>query len=181
MKLLFLSDIHGIIINLKKIEKIIEKEEFDKIIVLGDLYYPGFNSVSYQEVDNFYIRDFLMKYRDRLICMQGNCDSEVDIEKTEVPISSDLSFLSLDGVDFYLTHGHHYNYEKNQKFVDRHGVLIYGHFHVPYIRQEGNMTYVCVGSISLPRAGSKASYGVYFNHFITLYDMEGNVLKEVCI
>ena len=41
MKILFISDIHGININLKKIEKVIEKEKIDKLVVLGDLYYAG--------------------------------------------------------------------------------------------------------------------------------------------
>jgi len=33
MKILFISDIHGIDTNLKKIEKIIEKEIIDKLVV----------------------------------------------------------------------------------------------------------------------------------------------------
>ena len=180
MKLLFISDIHGITTNLKYLEALIAKENFDKVIVRGDFYYPGFNSVSYQDVDNHLVLDFLMKYQDRLICIKGNCDSEIDLEKTGVPFSQ-LSYLSVEGLDFYLTHGHYYSYEKKEKFLDRKGVLIYGHFHVPYIKQEGNMTYVCVGSISLPRCGSKASYGVYFDHTISLYDVKGNLLKEVSV
>ena len=41
MKFLLFSDIHGIIDNLDKIKVLDEKNDFDKVIVLGDLYYTG--------------------------------------------------------------------------------------------------------------------------------------------
>ena len=41
MKVLVISDIHGSSYYAKKIKEINKKEEPDKIIVLGDLYYHG--------------------------------------------------------------------------------------------------------------------------------------------
>lgn len=43
MKIIFLSDIHGVYDNLVVIEKLLENYKIDKIVVLGDLYYPGPN------------------------------------------------------------------------------------------------------------------------------------------
>ena len=62
MKILFMSDIHGIIDNLSKLDKIIEKERIDKLVVLGDLYYTGFNHID-KKVDVFGVRQFLSKYK----------------------------------------------------------------------------------------------------------------------
>ncbi len=47
MKLLFISDIHGYYNNLKIIEKQINNQKIDKLIVLGDLYYqgPSYNNI----------------------------------------------------------------------------------------------------------------------------------------
>ena len=42
MKILFISDIHGIDINLKKIDEIINKENIDKIICLGNILNPNY-------------------------------------------------------------------------------------------------------------------------------------------
>ena len=42
MKYLVVSDIHGVSKYLDKLEEIIEREEPDKIILLGDLFYHGF-------------------------------------------------------------------------------------------------------------------------------------------
>ena len=39
MKMLFISDIHGIPDNLEYIERIIIDKKIDKLVVLGDLYY----------------------------------------------------------------------------------------------------------------------------------------------
>ena len=50
MKILFISDIHGKITNLKYIDDLIIKENFDKIVVLGDLYYSGFIE-NYDEIN----------------------------------------------------------------------------------------------------------------------------------
>ena len=60
MKILFISDIHGITTNLDKIKDIYNKGNFDKMVVLGDLYYAGFNGNSYLDYyDNEVVRDFL--------------------------------------------------------------------------------------------------------------------------
>lgn len=181
MKVLFLSDIHGVITNLEKMEQIIKRGQFDKIVVLGDLYYPAFNKVDYKEIDNFQVLEFLLRHRDKLICMRGNCDSDVDVKKTDIPILEGMSLLALGFTDIYLTHGNEYNYEKNQKFVGKQAVLVYGHFHIPYIKKEDSMIYICVGSISLPRAGSSASYLVYEENTFTLYTIEGQVLNSIKI
>ena len=41
LKILFLSDIHGICNNLEYIDKVIQTEKINKLVVLGDLYYCG--------------------------------------------------------------------------------------------------------------------------------------------
>lgn len=46
MKMLFISDIHGIPDNLEYIERIIIDKKIDKLVVLGDLYY---NDLPYTE------------------------------------------------------------------------------------------------------------------------------------
>lgn len=175
MKILFLSDIHGISDNLHYIEELESVNQFDKIVVLGDLYYTGPNYNMMQNSLNVF--DFLMKYKDKMIILKGNCDSDVDIKATDIPIS-DLSLINVDNLDIYLTHGHLYSYSKNRKF-DRNGILIYGHEHIPYIIKEKDMIYICVGSISLPRNNSKPSYLIYDNHKFTLYDINKNIIDEI--
>lgn len=178
MKVLFISDIHGIDTNLKKIEKIIEKEKIDKLVVLGDLYYAGPTYNHKYEVNSMNVKDILTKYSDKIICLKGNCDSDVDIKASDFPICDNLALICVDGLDIYLTHGNEYSFDKNRKF-NRKGILAYGHEHIPYIKKNNDMIYINVGSISLPRDGNKPTYVIYENNKFTIYDMDKNVIDSI--
>lgn len=136
MKILFFSDIHGIKKNLSKLESLIEKEKFDKMIVLGDLYNREFYN-NKEIFDNKAVYKFLTKYKEKLIITKGNCDSNIEIGNFF--IHEDMASICVDDINFYLTHGNQYNYYKEFK---KKGILIYGHEHIPYIRKKGNTVYI---------------------------------------
>lgn len=165
MKAVFFSDIHGITTNLDKIENVINKLNPDYVVALGDLYGSDYSS-------NEYIYNFLMKYRDKLIMILGNCDVYSDL-------FIDNMILNLDGNNVFISHGHEYNYDRGSKVSDCN-ILIYGHRHIPYIRKVGNTTYICVGSISLPRNELGATYMVYDKKF-TIFNINGNIIDEKSI
>lgn len=175
MKIMFISDIHGIVTNLDKIKNIFDNGNFDKLVVLGDLYYGGFNTFDRMESNNKIVRDFLNSYKDIIICMRGNCDSDLDITVSDFPINEGLSLINTDGIYIYLTHGNRYNSDN----FSMKGILMYGHYHIPSITKTDDMVYVCVGSVSLPRDGSSASYGVYEDKKIILYTIDGDVIDSV--
>ena len=176
MKILFFSDIHGIPNNLHVIKEEVEKNKIDKIICLGDLYY----SYSREYVSNRDdVHKFLTSYKNKLICMRGNCDSQIDVDSSDFVIHNDLLSIQVDGFNIYLTHGNHYSYEKRNIFNYK-GILVYGHEHVPYIKKDGDAIYICVGSISLPRGGV-ATYCIYENRTFTIYDINGNIVDSVCL
>lgn len=178
MKILFISDIHGITDNLSIIERTIQKENIDKLVCLGDLYYAGPSYNNHHQIDSRGVLNFLMNYQDKLICMMGNCDSSVDIKASDFPINSGISLIHTDGLDIYITHGNEYNYEKNRKLKSK-GILVYGHEHIPYIKKKESMVYVNVGSISLPRNNNEATYAIYNNKKITIYDIDDNIIDSV--
>lgn len=178
MKILFISDIHGITNNLPLIEEKINIEKIDKLVCLGDLYYTGPTYNKEYVVDSQNVLEFLTKYSDKLICMKGNCDSAVDIKASDFPICDGVSLINVDDIDIYLTHGNEYSYEKNRKFNYK-GILIYGHEHIPYIKKDNKMIYINVGSISLPRNGFNPTYAIYENKKITIYDIYDNIVDNI--
>ena len=180
MKILFMSDIHGISENLDYIKQLDERQNFDKIVVLGDLYYPGPSYNKEFVVDSNKVLQFLMNYDKKIIGVKGNCDSNVDIKATDFPISDTLALICVDGLDIYCTHGNEYNKDKNRKFK-RKGVLVYGHEHIPYIYKEQDMVYINTGSISLPKNNSKPSYLVYDNKKFTLYSVDGEIIDKIVV
>lgn len=178
MKILFFSDIHGIVDNLECIKKLEEKENFDKIVVLGDLYYQGPTFDNSKKINSLEVGNFLMNYHDKLICMRGNCDSDVDIKKSDFPVCSGVSLIHTDGLDIYITHGNEYNINNDIKF-NRKGILVYGHEHYPFIQKKLGMTFINVGSISLPRRGSEPSYGIYYDKEFFIYGISGKLIDKI--
>ena len=178
MKILFISDIHGMKTNLEKIKNILEKDNFDKLVVLGDLFYIGPRNRLSEEYDISYVKDFLETYQDKLICLKGNCDSEIDMEVCNFPIINTLGYLSVDNLDIYLTHGHIYNQTNWEK---ENTILIFGHYHIPFIEKRNNMIFMNPGSISLPKENNKPSYLIYENKKFTIYDIDNNIIDELKI
>ena len=175
MRLMFISDIHGISTNLKKIKMKFDEFNCDNFVVLGDLYYIGPRNRMIEGYNIQEVQSFLESMKDKLICIRGNCDSEVDLMVSQFPIINDLSVIMTENNDLYITHGHIYN-ESN--WMKQNSILIYGHFHIPFIKKIETNYYINPGSISLPKEGGKPSYLIYDENKVTIYDIEDNIIKE---
>ena len=78
MKAVIISDIHGSSYYAKKIQEIVEKENPEKVILLGDLYYHGPRNDLSQEYNPMKVSEVLNSMKDKLMVVRGNCDAEVD-------------------------------------------------------------------------------------------------------
>ena len=175
MKLMIISDIHGIKNNLEFIKEEFIKEKCDKLIVLGDLYYIGPRNKMMNDYDISYVEKFLESFKDKLICIQGNCDSEVDLEFSNFPIIKGLSIIKTDTKELFITHGHIFN-ETNW---DRENtILIFGHYHIPFIKEIGNNLFINPGSISIPKDNHKPSYLIFEENKCTIYDIDKEIIAE---
>jgi len=179
MKILFISDIHGIPTNLEVVRKAYQEHGCNLLVVLGDLYYIGPRNTMMADYDILKVQNFLEEYSNNMICVQGNCDSEVDIEVSSFPIISGICQMEVDGRKFYFTHGHHYN-QNNYPNIPEGGILIYGHEHCPYILKKDNRLFLNPGSISLPR-NDIASYMIYEDNTFTIYDIKNQVIDSVSL
>ena len=65
-----------------------------------------------------------------LLCVRGNCDTEVDQMVLEFPILADYCFIELDGHTIFATHGHHHN-PANPPMLKKGDILLNGHTHIP--------------------------------------------------
>ena len=178
MKIMFLSDIHGITTNLNYIKKKYNELKIDQLVVLGDLYYIGPGN---QMIEGYNIKEVMnfLKSFNNIICIRGNCDSDVDLKASDFPVNEGLSSIYVDDINIYLSHGHIYNEKENKKFNDVEGVLIFGHYHYPLIDIKDKMVYINVGSISLPRNGYNSTYVIYENKTFTIYDVKDNIINSI--
>ena len=108
MKLLIASDLHGSAYNCRLLLEAFQREKADRLVLLGDLLYHGPRNPIPQEYDTKAVTAMLNGAADRLLCVRGNCDSEVDQMVLEFPMLAEYAFLSVDGVNICAAHGHAY-------------------------------------------------------------------------
>ncbi len=178
MKLLFASDLHGSMFYCNALLNIIEKENPDKIILLGDILYHGPRNPLPKDYNPQKVFEALNTLKDKIICVRGNCDSEVDQMVLDFPIMADYSILNIDNINLFLTHGHIYNKENMPNIEDK-DILIHGHTHVNTIEKLEKATYINPGSISMPKEEQENSYMVYENKNFIIKNLEGKELKSL--
>lgn len=154
MKYLVVSDIHGSNYYMNKFMERVDEEKPDKIILLGDLYYHGPRNPLPKGYAPMEVSKTLNSIKDKLLCVKGNCDAEVDEMISEFKFQESIE-LKINGLNFFFTHGHKYNMDNIPNGVD---VLVYGHFHTGFIEKKGNVVCVNSGSISLPKNNTQNSY-----------------------
>ena len=175
MKILIASDIHGSNYYTKKLAKVIDNENIDKIILLGDIYYHGPRNKFPRGYAPMRVAETLNKYIDKLTCIKGNCDAEVDQMISEFDIQDNLD-LDINNKKFFFTHGHKYNIDNIPDKID---VLVYGHFHTGFIKEKDGVIVVNAGSISLPKEDTANSYLIIDDKEIRLYDIDGNIIVKL--
>lgn len=180
MKLLFASDLHGSAYYAEKLEELIRNEAPDKTVLLGDLLYHGPRNDLPREYAPKEVIPLLNGKKEKLLCVRGNCDAEVDQMVLEFPIMADYALLELNGKTFYATHGHIYNQDCLPP-MQAGDVLIHGHIHLPVAEKMGDKFLLNPGSTSLPKEGNPNSYAMLDGETFTIYDFDGNKVKEIAL
>lgn len=174
MKYLVVSDIHGSYFYVKKLNEIITKENPDKIILLGDLYYHGPRNSLTEEYNPMEVANILNSYKDKILCTKGNCDANVDEMISEFKFEEYIQ-LNINGTEFFFSHGDVYNMDNIPPTGE---IIVYGHFHTGFINEQYGITFVNPGSISLPKNNTPHSYLIIDNEKIILKDIEGQEIKS---
>ena len=112
MKWMSASDIHGSALYCEKMLQCFETENADRLLLLGDLLYHGPRNDLPEEYRPKKVIEMLNGIRDRLLCVRGNCDCEVDQMVLNFPILADYAVLDAGNKLIYATHGHVFNPEK---------------------------------------------------------------------
>lgn len=178
MKLMFASDIHGSLYYCEKMKEAYEKENAQKLILLGDLLYHGPRNDLPKEYNPKAVISILNSLKNEILCVRGNCDAEVDQMVLEFPILADYMIMYLKEKCIYITHGHIHNSE-NLPPIKKGDILIHGHTHIQTITVSETHTYINPGSISIPKAGNKNSYMIYENGIFKIKDFDNNLLNEL--
>lgn len=177
MKLMIASDIHGSAYFCRRLAEQFEAERADKLLLLGDILYHGPRNELPREYAPKLVIEILGTINEKILCVRGNCDTEVDQMVLNFPVLADYAALLLDGRAFYATHGHKYNIDSPLPMAEG-DILLYGHTHVPMCEQRDGRIFANCGSVSIPKENSAHSYMVIENGKMLWKDLGGNIYKE---
>ena len=167
------SDLHGDAVCVKKLICEYEKSGADKLLLLGDLLYHGPRNDLPSGYAPKEVIAMLNDIKDELLCVRGNCDTEVDAMVLDFPILADYAYVAIDNITFFATHGHKYNTD-NPPYLKEGEILLHGHTHVSGVTPFGNKNlYVNPGSISIPKANTPKGFIVYSDGIISFRELDG--------
>ena len=170
MKWLIASDIHGSAQWCRRLLEAWDNEQADRLLLLGDVLYHGPRNDLPDQYAPKEVIAMLNARRERILCVRGNCEAEVDQMVLDFPIMAEYSLLHLDGRTIYAAHGHLAGPD-NPPPLQKGDFLLCGHIHIPVERPCGDYIYLNPGSVSLPKDGTPHSYMLLENGVFSWHDL----------
>ena len=168
MKYVIASDIHGSAYYCKKLVDAFEREQADKLLLLGDLLYHGPRNDLPNGHDPKGVIALLSPLAPFILAVRGNCESEVDQLVLPFPVMADYGWLCLGHRTIYATHGH-----LATPPMQKGDVLLSGHTHIPHCEVKEGILYANPGSVSIPKANTPHSYMMLTDEGMTWKTLEG--------
>ncbi len=161
MKIVFLSDVHGVASALKVALSAAESLGYDRLVLLGDLLHHGPGDGPSRLYDSAEVARVLNGLKGRIMAVRGNCDMESDQGMFDFPMMGYYEVLDAGKETFFLTHGHRWN-EYSLPPLGMGSVLVHGHTHIPESKcLECGLRVFNPGSVAFPRGGSSRSFGYF--------------------
>ena len=173
MKWLIASDIHGSAYYCRKLLAAFEREGADRLLLLGDILYNGPRNDLPRDYAPKEVIAMLNPLADRLLCVRGNCDTEVDQMVLSFPILAEYALICAEQKLIFATHGHNFNNE-NLPSIKSGDILLHGHTHVPVCEEHSTHIYINPGSVSIPKEASPHSYMTFDGKNFLWKDLEKN-------
>ena len=179
MKWFIASDIHGSSYFCNKLIEAFKTEQADRILLLGDILYHGPRNDLPKDYAPKAVIAVLNELADKIICVRGNCDGEVDDMVLDFPVLAEYAIVSdpsLGSNMIFATHGHHFNAQALPK-LKAGDILLHGHTHIPCFESVDGVYVINPGSVSIPKNGSKNSYMIFENGRFDLKDLDLNIIS----
>ncbi|MBR0231832.1 MAG: phosphodiesterase [Clostridia bacterium] len=178
MKWLIASDIHGDSACCEKLLAAFEREKCERLLLLGDLLYHGPRNDLPGGYAPKSVIEQLNSLAEKITCVRGNCDTEVDQQVLEFPIMAEYVWLESGDRMIFATHGHHYGPDRPPLNLGKGDILLCGHTHIPACEKRGGYVYCNPGSVSIPKGGSARGYMVSENGVFTWKRLDGEIFMR---
>jgi putative phosphoesterase len=179
MKIMAASDIHGDYDSAKAVIDAYKSSGADRLVLLGDLLYHGPRNDLPPSYAPKKVIELLNSVKDELLCLRGNCDTEVDAMVLEFPILADYAWLCIGSLRIFATHGHKFNTQTPPP-LKKGDILLHGHTHVSCAIPFGNENlYVNPGSAAIPKENTPRGYVLIDESEISFRTLNGEEFKNV--
>lgn len=166
------SDLHGDAVCTAQLLTRYRECEAERLILLGDLLYHGPRNDLPAGYAPKRVIELLNGVKDELLCVRGNCDTEVDQMVLSFPILAEYAYLVQNNISVFATHGHRFHCHALPPLAPG-TVLLHGHTHVPAAERFGERCmYINPGSVSLPKENSPKSYLVWEENVFSFRQLE---------
>ena len=176
MKMMIASDIHGSALYCGKLLERFDKEGCERLILLGDLLYHGPRNALPDGYDPPKVAEMLNARKDKLLCVRGNCDAEVDQMVLHFPIRADYAVMPIGSRLMYITHGHLFE-DGTTLPLPKGDIFLFGHIHVPKCEEKDGIMRLNPGSVSMPKENSARGYMTLENNLFTWKTLDGETFK----
>ena len=177
MKFLIASDIHGSEFYCKKLLEAYKNEKADRLLLLGDILYHGPRNDLPEGYAPKKVITLLNDIKNEILCVRGNCDTEVDQMVLDFPILGEYAVIPVGERLLYATHGHNFN-ESHLPPLMNGDILLHGHTHVPKCVEHDEYIYMNPGSVSIPKENSHHGYMTLCDSEFLWKDFDGNIIME---
>lgn len=172
-KIMIASDIHGSAYYCRKLLERFEAEEADVLVLLGDILYHGPRNDLPKEYAPKEVIAMLNPLRDKIMCVRGNCDTEVDQMVLDFNVLCEQACMCANDKMMLFVHGHKLD-DKNVPPMWKNAYLISGHTHIPKCEDKGTYYHLNPGSVSIPKENSAHSYMMLTDRFYWK-DLDGTI------
>ena len=165
-KFLVASDFHGSLIALQKTLDLFREHQADKLIILGDTF-----GTDAQEMV-----ELLNGVANRLTIVKGNNDWYFEPENAKFTLFNE-TYENINGKIAYLSHGH----KLNDMYLEGYGakIVMIGHVHRPILQKNGEIIFMCPGSMARPRYGTDKCYALIDEKTIKILTEDGEIYDEL--
>ena len=185
MKLMIASDIHGSAYFCEKLLEAWKVEQPDKLLLLGDILYHGPRNDLPKEYCPKQVIPMLSAWADKILCVRGNCDTEVDQMVLPFPILADTALLFVDGRTWFAAHGHRAGANPSSGDLPRlpaGSVVLTGHTHIPTLDMgPDGVLLLNPGSVSIPKGGFVPSCALYEDGTFTVLSLDGTDILRIAL
>ena len=167
MKLFIASDLHGSAFYTEIMLKRFIESGAEQLVLLGDILYHGPRNDLPADYAPKKVAPMLNEFADRIICVRGNCEAEVDSLMLEFPVTSDYGVIFDGAKKMYLSHGH-----RDVPKMTEGTFYFTGHTHIPHDYVKDGIRFINPGSASIPKNGSPHSAIIYENGVVKWINIE---------